>query len=336
MMMRPLLAFGLAFGVSCLLGRLLLPLLHKWHVIDHPNVRSSHTKPTPRGGGLAMILAVLVGWAIIAIFMRQAFVSVLPLAGIIGLGLVSWMDDRKGMPASLRLVAQAGAVVLPLLFMPRDQLVFGSLLPLIPDRILAGICWLWFINLFNFMDGIDGIAGGEAASVGLGLALVGMLAGQQEAPVLMALVAAGAACGFLVWNWHPAKMFMGDVGSIPMGYALGWLLIGLAAAGHLFPALILPLYFVADASFTITKRALRREKIWEAHREHLYQVAVQGGRSHARVTSLVIVINIVLIAAAASAVWLGWEALAIAVVPVVALMWIFSHARHEKGEKPAA
>ncbi|HAU29382.1 MAG TPA: hypothetical protein DCW68_04630 [Rhodospirillaceae bacterium] len=319
--------FGLSFALSCGLGRMILPLLRKWHVIDHPNARSSHVLPTPRGGGLAITKTMVLGGIMLLFMFHLGWTAWLPIAGSVGVGIVSWMDDRKGLPVRVRLLVQMVAVVLPLWFMPHDRMVFANLLPLVPDRILAGLCWLWFINLFNFMDGIDGIAAGEGTLVALGLAVVGILSGASEPFVLASLVVAGAALGFLVWNWHPAKMFMGDVGSIPLGYILGWLLLVLASHGQLASAIILPLYFVMDASVTLIRRGLKREKIWQAHREHFYQKAVIGGRSHAWVSSLVMFTTLVLIGISVMAIWLGGIALLVAFVPVVALMWIFSHPR---------
>ncbi len=333
--------FGVVFFLSFLFslgfGRLILPLLRKWHVIDHPNARSSHARPTPRGGGLAITKTMMLGGLLLAFVFRLPFASFAPLFGIVAVAWISWMDDRKGVPARYRFLIQVAAVALPLFLMPQERLVFAGFLPLVPDRMLAGLCWLWFINLFNFMDGIDGIAAGEAFIVSMGLAFVGVLSGQADAFVHAALVVAGASLGFLVWNWHPARMFMGDVGSIPLGYVLGWMLILLASRGHLFPALILPLYFVADASLTLARRALRGEKVWQAHREHFYQKAVQGGRRHDHVSGLVILVGIFLVAIAVASIWLGWVALVAACVPVIALLWVFSHPRPQKdGEESGA
>src|SRR3546814_9909535 len=133
-------------------------------------------------------------------------------------------------------------------------------------------------------------------------------AGPPAALFLGASIAAAAA-GFLWWNWHPAKVFLGDVGSVPLGFMLGWLLLGLAAAGHWAPALILPLYYLADATITLACRALRRERVWRAHREHFYQRAVQRGRSHATVSRAVFGVNACLAALALASLTAPWMAL---------------------------
>jgi UDP-N-acetylmuramyl pentapeptide phosphotransferase/UDP-N-acetylglucosamine-1-phosphate transferase len=111
----------------------------------------------------------------------------------------------------------------------------------------------------------------------------------------MAVVMVAAALGFLVWNWHPAKIFLGDSGSVPLGYLLGWLLLSAASHGHWAAALILPAYYLTDASITLVRRALRGERLWEAHRQHFYQKAVQGGAGHARVASLILLANAILV-----------------------------------------
>jgi UDP-N-acetylmuramyl pentapeptide phosphotransferase/UDP-N-acetylglucosamine-1-phosphate transferase len=193
------------------------------------------------------------------------------------------------------------------------------------DGIATALLWLWFINLFNFMDGIDGLAGGEAAAIGMGLLLFAGL-GVGENPGLAALAAAivAAAGGFLVWNWAPARIFLGDVGSVPLGYLLGFLLLDQAARGHWKLALILPLYFLGDATITLLCRLARRERVWEGHRSHFYQRAVQRGFGHASVVERVIAANIVLVGCGWAA-ENGWPipALAIAAAAVLILLtWL--------------
>ena len=202
-------------------------------------------------------------------------------------------------------------------------LVFQGLLPPLLDRLAAGLLWLWFVNLFNFMDGIDGIAGVEAGSLGIGLVLVGAVAAWPGANLALPALLAAASLGFLVWNWAPAKLFLGDVGSVPLGYLLGWLLLVAAMNGAWAPALILPLYYLADATITLIKRAARGSRVWRAHREHFYQRAVQGGASHGRVAAQVLTCNAVLIVLAVLAARGSvWPALLIGAVAVAALLAI--------------
>ena len=292
---------------------LVTQILKRQAILDHPNDRSSHAVPTPRGGGWGILLVLVPGWAMLG-------VAPTVLAGLAGLALVSWLDDRRGLPPAPRLLAQLAAVALGLGALG-DAPVFQGWLPWGLDRAAAAFCWLWFINLFNFMDGIDGLAGGEAVSVAGGLALVAGVTGLATALATPALVLAGAALGFLFWNWQPARVFLGDVGSIPLGFALGWLLLAAAAAGLWPAALLLPLYFLADATITVLRRLAAGRRIWQAHREHFYQRAVGGGRRHAWVVGNVLVTNLVLIALALAVPWLGWPVLAAGVVAVLALLW---------------
>lgn len=195
--------------------------------------------------------------------------------------------------------------------------VFQGWLPPGPDAVAAALLWVWFANLFNFMDGIDGIAASEAAAVGLGLLLIG---GAAEAGPAAAIL--GAALGFLIWNWAPARIFMGDVGSVPLGYALAFLLYELALRGDRAAALILPLYFLADATLTLLWRLARGERVWQAHRQHFYQRAVQRGLGHDAVVLCVIATDLVLIGCA-WAVVSGWSVAGLAVAALtVALLLV--------------
>ena len=173
------------------------------------------------------------------------------------------------------------------------------------------------------MDGIDSITGVEAGCIGIGIALIAMQFPSFSIDPLLPTAIAAAAIGFLWWNWHPAKIFLGDVGSVPLGYLLGWLLLNLASSGFWAPALILPLYYLADATITLVRPAARGERVWEAHREHFYQRAVQGGRSHAQVSTGVGLCNVALLGLAALSLAWPLPALAAAFATVVAfLIWL--------------
>lgn len=291
-----------------LVGRVTAYLRHR-AILDHPNDRSSHTIPTPRGGGWGVMLTLLPAWALIGALAGGLPVVVPILAGAAALMAISWIDDRRGLGAAPRFLTQIAAVALGMVALPSDGLVLQGLVPLWLDRVLAGFAWLWFVNLFNFMDGINGLAGSEAATVGGGLALVAGLAGLEPELALYGLAAAGAALGFLRWNWDPAKVFMGDVGSVPLGYTLGWLLLATAAHGQWMAALLVPAYFLADATITLLRRAAERKKVWQAHREHFYQKATQRGRSHAQVVCAVLAANAALVGLAGASLVVGWATL---------------------------
>jgi UDP-N-acetylmuramyl pentapeptide phosphotransferase/UDP-N-acetylglucosamine-1-phosphate transferase len=314
-------ASGLA---ACAGTRALIPLLHRAAVLDRPNERSSHAAPTPRGGGIAVVAAILLAWA--ALTVAGGAPSRLPLIlfGALLLAAISWRDDRRGLSPASRLATQLVAVGLGILALAPAGRVFQGWLSLPLDIAAAALLWVWFVNLFNFMDGIDGLAGSEAAAIGIGLALFGA-AGVGSDPYFTALAAAvtAASCGFLVWNWAPARIFLGDVGSVPLGYLLGFLLLDTSARGHWKIALILPLYFLADATITLLRRLARGERVWQAHREHFYQQAVRRGQGHAAVAWRVIAADLLLVGLGWAA-ENGWGALALAGAAAVVLALLAS------------
>ena len=307
----------------------LIPWLKRWAILDIPNQRSSHEMPVPRGAGLGVVLIVFAVWAALSVDLfgvsggdiRSAGLWIILIA--VGLAAISWVDDIRGLSPLLRLVPQFIAVYAVLFLVPLNGPVFGGWLPPQIDLVLTGILWVWFINLFNFMDGIDGITGLETSAVGLGTALVLGVAGGDPLLGQFGITIAAAGLGFLWWNWHPAKIFLGDVGSIPLGFLLGWLLLSLAANGYWAPALILPLYYLVDATLTLLRRVVRRERVWEAHREHYYQQAVRKGMSHARVALSIAVANIVLIGLAITSLHAPATALVSAATVVFILLLYF-------------
>jgi UDP-N-acetylmuramyl pentapeptide phosphotransferase/UDP-N-acetylglucosamine-1-phosphate transferase len=296
----------------------LIPLLRRAAMLDRPNERSSHSVPTPRGGGIAVIGAILAAWLalIVAGLAASRLLPVVAAAAL--LAAVSWIDDRRGLSPLVRLAAQVAAVALGLVVVAPAGLVLQGWLPPPLDLAAAALLWVWFVNLFNFMDGIDGLAGSEAAAIGLGLLLLFAGVGPGRDPVLAALAVAvaAAAIGFLVWNWAPARIFLGDVGSVPLGYLLGFLLLRSAARGHWQIALILPLYFLADATITLLRRLVRGERVWQAHREHFYQRAVRRGLGHAAVVRRVIIADAALIGCGWAAEQ-GWGGAALAAAAIV-------------------
>jgi UDP-N-acetylmuramyl pentapeptide phosphotransferase/UDP-N-acetylglucosamine-1-phosphate transferase len=324
-MLNPLLLAAIiaAAGLSACLGtRALIPLLRRAAVLDHPNERSLHEAPTPRGGGIALVAAILISWLALIVAGAVAPRLLVVLFGAALLAAISWIDDLRGLSPATRLAGQLVAVGLGILaLMPTGPVFQGWLMPGL-DAVAAALLWLWFVNLFNFMDGIDGLAGSEAAAVAIGLVLfAGFGIGRDHGLAALAGTAAAAALGFLVWNWAPARIFLGDVGSVPLGYLFGFLLLDVAARGGWKIALILPLYFLADATITLLRRLARGERVWQAHRQHFYQRAVQRGLGHAEVVRRVIVADLALIACGwASENGWGIAALAAAVAVVVALL----------------
>ncbi len=282
----------------------LLSWLKARTILDHPNERSSHASPIPKGGGIAVVAVLLGVWVVIALDRGAGPVETWAVPAIVfALASLSWIDDLRGLSPLVRLAAQAGAVAAALALVPDPVVFFGGLLPPVADRIAAGLLWVWFINLYNFMDGIDGITGVETVAIGLGVALVAFLAVLEPDFILYGLSAAAVAIGFLAWNRPPAKIFLGDVGSVPLGYLMGLLLLALCAEGQGPSALIISLYYLVDATVTLFRRALRGEKVWRAHHQHFYQRGLERGLDHAAVTRSIALANILLVALAGLAAW---------------------------------
>jgi UDP-N-acetylmuramyl pentapeptide phosphotransferase/UDP-N-acetylglucosamine-1-phosphate transferase len=319
---------GSSFVLSCAGTRALVPLLLRRQLLDLPNERSSHVAPTPRGGGIAITGTIAAAWLGLCAAGLLKPVSAAIALDMAGLAAVSWIDDLRGLSPGLRLLAQFAAVATGILVLPQGDL-FQGWLPHGLDRIAIALIWVWFLNLFNFMDGIDGLAASEAVSIGVGLVLVVSFGVARDLGLSAPGAAiAAAALGFLVWNWTPARIFMGDVGSVPLGYVLGYLLLRMAMDGWWKAALILPLYFLTDATLTLLRRLSRGEKIWQAHREHFYQRAVQNGLGHDAVVMRVIVANAALIACAWAAENVsGFAGLGVAVATVGLLLVALSRAR---------
>ncbi len=255
-------------------------------LLDIPNDRSSHTQPTPRGGGLgflvAFAIATLLSWAIAQY--TNLTINLKPQPGYIGLVLLplavaSFIDDRNNLPASIRYLVQlssAGIAIacfgLPLPLESADIGQAGQILTL----ILTAIAFTALINFYNFMDGLDGLVASVTALQ------FGFLAIYLNQPIWGLLVA--ALLGFLYWNWSPAKIFMGDVGSTVLGASIAIALLNATSTPQFWPACAMTLPLIGDAIYTLIRRLLKRENIFQAHRTHLYQRLQQSGWSHPQVT----------------------------------------------------
>ncbi|WP_341895521.1 glycosyltransferase family 4 protein [Ferrovibrio terrae] len=314
-----LIALAIALASGLLVFVLMRPLigwLQRRAVLDIPNDRSSHTDATPRGGGVAVTAGILFGCIVWSVFDFSDF-FVLVLLGMAALALVSWLDDRHGgLPVGLRFGVQMLAVGAVLALLPDFATITQGAVPLWLERVVLFLAWLWFTNLFNFMDGINGITGVEMVTVGAGSVLV---AAWQHPDLANApgLVVAMAALGFLPWNWGKAKVFLGDVGSVPVGYLLGLLLLLLALSGAWAAALILPMYYWVDATYTLLRRGLRGEKVWQAHRSHFYQQGARKFGSHAAVALRIAALNLLLVGLALASLQ-SWQAAIAATLAAVA------------------
>jgi len=277
-------------------------LLRRWKCWDRPNYRSSHTEPTLRGGGLAAVL--LVAGAVAAwVWPVDRLLGSAWLGGLVLLGYISWRDDRHGVPVTVRICIQTLVTVGVVLAITGR----GAPVGLILFSVFALVA---FMNFVNFMDGINGLVSGQFILLPLGASLLFGSAGDAT-PVLIAVVMAGALAGFLPFNFPRARMFLGDVGSVPLGFSFGVLLLWMAApaadsALHKTLA-VLPFYFYLEGSLTVIRRLCRGEKLSHAHREHFYQRLVRAGWSHARTTGWAWVLQIVVIALACWQISVGWR-----------------------------
>ena len=295
-----LLAFAASAATTYGLILWLRPVLLRY-AMARPNARSSHARPTPQGGGIAVLAATLAimlfaAWRPGTPVATAMQVAVVALAAVL-LAIAGAADDIRGLPPAPRLVLQIVAVAMVLYALPDDARAIPAL-PWWLERTLLLAAGVWFVNLVNFMDGLDWMTVAEVVPVTAGLAIAGALGALPPAGMLAAVALAGAMIGFAPFNRPVARLFLGDVGSVPVGLILAWLLFLLAAEGHLAAAILLPLYYLADATITLGRRLARGEKIWEAHRTHFYQRATDNGWPVRAIVAHVFAANVGLIALA--------------------------------------
>lgn len=297
-------------------------------IIDVPNARSSHSVPTPRGGGLAIVGSFLICLPLLSWVSPIANTEMLSIAGAgLAVAAIGFMDDHGHIAARWRLLGHFVAAAWALFWLgglPPLQFL-GHVIDLHwAGAILATVYLVWMLNLYNFMDGIDGLASIEAITVCMSAGLLSVLAGATNLAVLPVILAAAVA-GFLYWNFPPARIFMGDAGSGFLGITLG--VLSIQAAWHsaeLFWCwLILMGVFVVDATFTLCRRLVRGDKVYEAHRSHAYQFASRRYRSHLPVTLAVAALNLFWLLPVALSVLLlgvdGFLGLIVSYVPLTVL-----------------
>ena len=323
--------FLVAIMVSFGLIRFLRPFLARY-ALANPNARSSHKTPTPQGGGIAIIAATVILVATAGFFFASPIDDPLRLAVVftstIGLALVGATDDVRPLEATPRLVLQTAAVTAVIATFPEEMRVV-PILPWWLDRAVMLVGGVWLVNTVNFMDGIDWMTVAEIVPVTASLALFSLMGALPSAAGLVAFTLCGAMIGFAPFNRPVAKLFLGDVGSLPIGLLLGWLLALLAGSGHFAAAVLLPLYYLADATVTLMRRLVRGEPVTQAHRSHFYQRALDGGFSVYGVVARVLALNIVLAGLAAATILnnsLIFQIAMIAVgcVLVSSLLWTFN------------
>ena len=271
------------------------------NALDIPNPRSSHTRPTPRGGGLAIVVCTLIGLWVLSLSLR----NVLDLRMTIGYSLgailiaaVSWRDDLEPVSNRVRFGAHVAGALIVLFTVGWWEQVTLPLLPSFSLGLLGSVITLFWIvglvNVYNFMDGIDGLAGGQAVIAGVAWAALGWWFNQWLVAILSVLVAAASA-GFLLHNWPPARIFMGDVGSAFLGFtfAVVAVIASFSDPRLALVGVVLLWPFMFDATYTLLNRLRKGENIFQAHRSHLYQRLVIAGQTHRKVTSLYLSIKLV-------------------------------------------
>ncbi len=317
-----------AFGCLILIG-LLRPLLVRY-ALARPNARSAHTTPTPQGGGMAVLGAVVLfawlgaaalgvegptalgfgpgsGFAVAAADWWRLW-TVLGAAVLVG--IVGAVDDIRPLPPLPRLALQLIAMGIAVSALPDGARVL-PVLPLAVERLLLVVGGAWFINLTNFMDGMDWLTVVETVPVTAALALFWFFGAVSAPAGLLALALLGATLGFAPFNRPAARLFLGDVGSLAIGLLIAYGLFDLAGRGGLAAAVILPLYYIADSGLTLVWRLRRGDRVWEAHRHHFYQVAVARGYSVRDVLLRVLVANLALACFAAASLWQGSAVLSV-------------------------
>lgn len=299
--LAPLIWLGALFACAALILAL-SPLFHSF-ALAVPTHRSSHATPTPQWGGLGICAATL-GVTAAAVLASDAAAAgahndvLRVLFAAFMLMLLGAADDIYHLGAAAKLGVQALAVGIILTSLP-DELRALPFLPTWLERALLFIGALWFVNLVNFMDGIDWMMVAEVVPITAGVAIIGALGALPPEALVLALALNGAMLGFAPFNRPVARLFMGDMGSLPVGLLLAWLLIIVAASGHATAAVLLPLYFVADTGITLLRRAHTGERLWVAHRTHFYQRARDNGFSNTQIISRVFAVNVGLVALAA-------------------------------------
>ena len=321
--LTPLAVLAIAAVASALCINAIRPLLVRY-AMARPNARSSHKVPTPQGAGIAVVgTTLLVAGAAIAWLATVPAVLWVLFAATVVLAVVGAVDDLRPLPVGPRFALQALCVAVVLVALP-EQVRVVPVLPLWIERAILLIAALWFVNLTNFMDGLDWMTVAEVVPVTAALLLMCLFGAASLPTALIAAALCGAMLGFAPHNRPVAKMFLGDVGSLPIGLLLAWCFLQLASNGHLAAAILLPLYYLADATITLLRRMARREPFWQAHRSHFYQRATDNGFAVIEVVRRVFILNVALAViaglsirfggTAASLVWLAIGGCAVAFV----------------------
>ena len=327
-----LVALVVAALLSAVIIQAIRPLLLRY-ALARPNARSSHRVPTPQGAGVAVIGATLLAACAVMICTDtgELKTSVTVFAATLFIAIVGIADDIKSIEVMPRLLLQAIAVA-AIIFTATGDLRIVPACPLWLERAVLVLAGLWFVNVVNFMDGLDWMTVAEIVPVTSAMMMLGALGELPASTTLVAAALCGAMLGFAPFNRPVAKVFLGDVGSLPIGLLLGWCLLQLAWHQQFAAALLLPLYYLLDATVTLLRRIVRGEPFWAAHRSHFYQRATDNGFTVWRVIGEVFALNVALAAlaigsVAAPSVAIKLLLLAIGGIAASAVMLRFSRPR---------
>lgn len=322
-----------ASSLSAALIVILKPLLLRY-ALARPNARSSHKIPTPQGGGIAVVGAALITVLLLAAALGASYESLqpflIPAGASIVLAAIGAIDDIRPLPAGLRLLLQAAAITA--VIVTSGVRILPEWIPLSLEQALLVFGGVWFVNLVNFMDGLDWITVAEMVPITASIAILSEMANQSFPTAIVAVSLSGAFLGFAPFNKPTARLFLGDVGSLPIGLLVGWMLLQFAGTGALAAAILLPLYYLMDATITLFRRLSKRERVWEAHRSHFYQRATDNGFSVMAVVTHVFMLNLALAALAAMTLIWPFETVQVAallagIALVSLVLWRFSQPR---------
>ncbi|WP_341751490.1 MULTISPECIES: UDP-phosphate alpha-N-acetylglucosaminyltransferase [unclassified Candidatus Tisiphia] len=324
--------FLLSFIATSFLTWLLISSLPSFGVVDIPNPRRVHSRITPRGGGLAIVIVVIIALIAYEYFSTKTLINsikIVPLLLIIS--SISFLDDLISIPIFVRLIFHIICSTIAIFLFLFPVVLFHHELPLYIDFMLSIIGLIVFLNIYNFLDGIDGISGAESIHLSITILILCYLKSDIiiniNFIIVLNIIILACSIGFLIFNWHPAKIFLGDVGSISLGFLLGLCLLLISASSvHLFVASsIASLYYLADGGLTILIRLVNKEKIWQPHLKHFFQKAVRNGKSHKEVVSRIIICNILLMVLSIISLYFPLLSIIFAILVVMVTIINFAH-----------
>jgi UDP-N-acetylmuramyl pentapeptide phosphotransferase/UDP-N-acetylglucosamine-1-phosphate transferase len=326
-------SISMSFCIAVLSIILCIPILKKIGMVDNPSQRRAHKNPTIRGGGVAFVIAFIATFYFVAVFSEAKNISFFILIPVTILGIVSFSDDAKGMPILVRLLVHFIAAYLCIKFYLGNNLIFrGEISPNI-DFFLSVISLAAFINIYNFLDGIDGISAFESIHLSMTAIILCII---REKVIInvdivfyISSILLGCSIAFLLFNWHPAKIFMGDVGSTFLGLLHGLNLIIIAASSErlFLAASIASLYYISDGGITILIRLMKGEKIWLPHLNHFFQQAVRKGMSHKEVVLKIGLCNFILMILSVSSLYVPHLAIILSIITVTYTLVHFHDAK---------